>query len=363
MHHQVDSNFQSEQESVSFEFLLVRPLFIVFIIAFLILAVSPVKTFAQPKAIGVPQRISQLSFTTKASKIELSLAQRKGGGYLGVYLGDINEERAKQLKISDVRGAVVGKVEEGSPAATAGLRENDVILGFNDQQVQNRAQFYRLLIESSPGSKVTLNISRNGETRNVSVELGQRRSGALDERQLLFRDADAMLEAAEERRREAEESRKKGDEKRTQELLEEERLFRKQSEEQRAFIEKQIREGKIPQTSASFRPNPGVSANRYYLGVIAVPLSGQLAKYFNVAHGVLVSEVRAGGAAERAGIKAGDCIIAVNDDQVSSTADLNRLVDKLGKDEPLAEKAHTDFFLTIVRDRNEQKVKVRIEQR
>jgi S1-C subfamily serine protease len=365
MHHQFGGNIRPEREPASINFSRSPANFfsIVFVIAFLMPTVSPVKTFAQSRASEISQQISQYSFITEPSSSGFSHAQRKGGGYLGVYLGDINEERARQLKLSGVGGAVVGKVEEGSPAAAAGLQENDVILGFNDQQVQNRAQFYRLLIESSPGSKVTLNISRNGEARNISVELGQRRTGALDERQRLFRDADAMLEAAEDRRKEAEELRKKGDEKRAQELLEEEKIFREQSEKQRADIEKMIREGKIPQTSAGFQPSSSVNANRYYLGVIAVPLSEQLAKYFNVANGVLVSEVRAGGSAERAGIKAGDCIIAVNDDQVASTADLNRLIDRIGKDDPLAEKVSAEFYMTIVRDRSPQKVKVRIENR
>src|SRR5262245_48594455 len=46
-------------------------------------------------------------------------AQRAGMAYLGVYLGDINEDRAKQLNLAEVRGVVVGKVEAGSPAAVA----------------------------------------------------------------------------------------------------------------------------------------------------------------------------------------------------------------------------------------------------
>jgi C-terminal processing protease CtpA/Prc len=376
MHHQFGGNSQieqikqtdlTEQRLISRRFL--GALMRVILPALLLMACAPVNIFAQSRAVGVPQRISQLSLTAKKPAIELSYhqstqsTQRTGGGYLGVYLGDVNEERAKQLNLSEVRGAVVGKVEESSPAAKVGIQENDVILAFNDQPVQNRAQFYRLLIESPPGSKVNLGISRNGESRTFPVELGSRRSGILDERQRLFRDADAMLEAAEERRKEAEELRKQGKEKEALSLLEEEKEFRKQSEERRAYIEKQIREGKIQRSSTSWLPHMSINANRYYLGLITSPLGEQLAKYFNVTRGVLISEVRAGGAAERAGIKAGDCIIAVNDEQVSSTSDFNRLVDRSGKDESLVEKTSIDLLLTIVRDRNEQKVKVKIEHK
>ena len=48
---------------------------------------------------------------------------------------------------------MVGRVEESSPAASAGLQENDVILTFNAERVQNRAHFYRLLINSQPGAQ------------------------------------------------------------------------------------------------------------------------------------------------------------------------------------------------------------------
>lgn len=324
---------------------------------------------------SVPQQVSQTSSNSKtlqndrtndSSSLDVSVSVSQGsGGYLGVYLGDLNEERAKELKLSEIRGAVVGKVEESSPAARSGLLENDVILAFNDQRVQNRAHLYRLLIESSVGGKVLLGISRNGESRTIPVELGQRRTGVMDPRQRLFSEADAMLASAEERRREAQELLQKGDEKGANKLLEEEKMFRKQSEEWRAAVEKQIRDGKIPDSLDVRRPNYNVSANRYYLGLTVVEISDQLAKFFNLsAGGVLVSEVRPGGGAEKAGIKAGDCIVAVNDERVASPSDLNRLIERGGKDESgKGGKDSFDLTILVVRDRSEQKVTVKIEAR
>jgi PDZ domain len=229
--------------------------------------------------------------------------------------------------------------------------------------VQNRAQFYQFLIESRSGSRATLGISRNGEPQSIPVELGVRRAAFLDERQRLFGDADAMLERAEELRREAEELRKNGDEEGALDLLEEEKELRRQSEETRASIEDSIRSGKISRSPAGWYPNFNINPNRYYLGIIAVPLTEQLANYFKVARGVLVSEVRAGGAAERAGVRAGDCIIAVNNESVTSTSDLNRSIDRLDEGRAAGEKTGIEFYLNIVRDRNEQQIKIKIEQR
>lgn len=282
-------------------------------------------------------------------------ARSGNGGYLGVYLGDINEERARELKLPAARGVVVGKVEEESPAAKARLQENDVILAFNEQPIYNPAQFYRLLTEAEPDRAARLSIVRGGAAQTVTVVLGHRRSELLDERRRLFADADAQLTYAEELLQQSIEARRKGDEKEAQRLFEAQQLIRKESERQRAYIEEQLRDGKISLRSTR-RSGYSANASRYQLGLRVAPLTEQLAKFFNVTGGgVLIAEVRAGEAAERAGLRAGDCIIAVGGAPVGSVAELNRLVDRGPVPEP------GELSLTIVRDRNEQKIRIKFE--
>lgn len=307
---------------------------------------------AQSSASNVSQPASQTNSKTPGT--EISVVQRSGGGYLGVYLGDVNEDRAKELGLKEIRGAVVGRAEEGSPATKVGLQENDVILTFNDQPIRNRIHLHRLLIESQPGSKVRLEISRSGVVRNVEVVLGQRRSVAMNERQNLFGEANALLAIAEERRQQAEELLQKGDEKGARSLFEEEKGFREESEKRRAFVESQLREGKIQELSMLRRPGYA-GAGRYQIGVSVSSLSEQLARFFNAARGgVLITEVRAGELGERAGLKAGDCIVSMNGESVNSAADLNRLVDQ---------KSPGDLEVVIVRDRSEQAIKIRFDQK
>lgn len=308
-----------------------------------------------------PSLINDIEFNQSAVA-----AQQPGGvGYLGVFLGDLTEERARELKLLEVRGAVIGKVEEDSPAARAGLAENDVILALNDRQIQNRAQLYRMISATRPGSEVRLTISRNGVQQTVKVELGLRRTGIQDEKKRLYAEADAMLAAAEDRRREAEALRQQGDLEGARRLSEEERLLRSQSEERRAYVEEQIKQGKIKEPAGIQRPTYSISANRFYLGLTVVPINEQLAQYFNTGgSGVLVSEVRAGGTAEKAGIKAGDCIVAVNDDKIRSISDLYRLVDRQGVTEADADRndrRDSELLLTVIRDRREQKIRLTME--
>ncbi len=320
----------------------------------LLIATASIITLSQSSAASFPQVIQD----SKTPGLPIARG-KSSGGFLGVYLGDINEKRAKELNLSEARGAVVGKVEDGSPAAKAGLREDDVILAFNNQQIYNPTQLYKLLSNSTPGGNVTLSVSRHGVVQQMTVNLGQRRASQRDDQQRLFADADADLEAAEDRLRQAEEARKRGDEKEAARLLDEEKVFRKSSEERRAWAEKELREGNIQLSPNIRRLSSNTTAARYQLGVRVTTLNEQLAKFFNVNHGVLVNEVRAGGAAEIAGIKAGDCIVSVNGEKVNSLADLNRLVDRTDKDE----KDSSEVKLGIVRDREEQTVNVQFGQR
>ncbi|HEX5083433.1 MAG TPA: PDZ domain-containing protein [Blastocatellia bacterium] len=276
-------------------------------------------------------------------------------GYVGVYLGDVNVERARDLGLKEIRGAVVGRVEEGSPAANAGLQENDVILAFNAERVQNRDHFYHLLINSRPGSAVSLEISRGGAEHKLEMVLGRRRLNVSDPCQRLFNEANAHLASAAESHKLAEEARRKNDEKEARRLLDEEKMFRQLADESRAYIEGQIRDGKIPECHPSRRSGYDFNANRHKIGVSVTPLTAQLAGFFNAApSSALITEAQAGELGEKAGLKAGDCIVTVNGKTVKSTSDIDRL---------LNQESSGEFEFVIVRDRNELKIRLKLDQR
>src|ERR1041384_6969924 len=57
----------------------------------------------------------------------LSIFTDDGGSWLGVETQEVTGEKAKELKLPAERGVVIGKVLEESPAAKAGLKDNDVV--------------------------------------------------------------------------------------------------------------------------------------------------------------------------------------------------------------------------------------------
>ena len=160
--------------------------------------------------------------------------------YLGAFLGDVTEDRLAELKLTEIRGAVIGRVVEDSPAAKAGLRVADVLLSFRGELVEGREHFYRLLTASSPGRMVTLGISRDGVKQNVHVALTERRGAAIDEQARLFGEPDEIRRAGEQMALEAEEARQKGDEKAATELASQAAALIKQGEDGRAEVEQQL---------------------------------------------------------------------------------------------------------------------------
>ena len=92
-------------------------------------------------------------------------------GYLGVLVGDVDNDSAPKLKLKDVRGAVVTLIDHDAPAAQAGIHVNDVVLQLTGQPVEGAEQFSRMLREIPAGRKVSLLISRDGNTQTIAVEL------------------------------------------------------------------------------------------------------------------------------------------------------------------------------------------------
>jgi S1-C subfamily serine protease len=79
------------------------------------------------------------------------------------------------------------------------------------------------------------------------------------------------------------------------------------------------------------------------------PLSDQLAEYFGVKQGLLVSEVAAGSVAEAAGIKAGDVITSVRGQTVATSSDVVRELGQAGSGasvEIRVTRNHKDVTLT-----------------
>ena len=99
----------------------------------------------------------------------------KGGSFLGIGVQEVNADRAKELKLADVHGVEITKVEDESPAAKAGLKQGDVVLEYQGQRVEGTEQFVRLVRETPAGRQVKLAVSRGGAAQTITATVGERK--------------------------------------------------------------------------------------------------------------------------------------------------------------------------------------------
>jgi serine protease Do len=94
-------------------------------------------------------------------------------GYLGVMIQPVTPELAKEFKLPENSGALVGDVTEKSPAAEAGLKEGDVIIEFNGKKVTDSRHLRLMVAQTAPGTKVPVKILRDGKAETLTVNLGE----------------------------------------------------------------------------------------------------------------------------------------------------------------------------------------------
>jgi S1-C subfamily serine protease len=193
-------------------------------------------------------------------------------------------------------GVVIQDVREESPASRAGVQEGDVVTEFDGERTRSAAQLTRVVRETAPGRTVKMTVLRNGTPTTVDVAPELRRA---DDIRLpnLARDLERRLQV-------------------------------------------------LPRDFNFDFAEPGFSwYSPRRLGVTISPLSDQLASYFGVTGGALVSEVAAGSAGEKAGFKAGDVITMVRGQAVASSADVLRELREVA--------SGTAVEIRVMRDRKE----------
>lgn len=94
-------------------------------------------------------------------------------GHLGVAIQPVTPELASQFGLSEARGVVVNAVTPNSPAARAGLRQGDVIVGFNGEPVTDGNTLRNRVASTPPGTQVNLTIIRDRREQQAQLTLGE----------------------------------------------------------------------------------------------------------------------------------------------------------------------------------------------
>lgn len=95
-------------------------------------------------------------------------------GQLGVHIQDITQEIAKAMGISVEQGALVAKVEKGSSAEKAGVKEGDIIVKLNGRDIHSAVELRNSVGMMGIGTSVTLEIIRSGKHQTLEASIGKR---------------------------------------------------------------------------------------------------------------------------------------------------------------------------------------------
>ncbi|RME61750.1 MAG: DegQ family serine endoprotease [Candidatus Dadabacteria bacterium] len=94
-------------------------------------------------------------------------------GWLGVGIQNLTQELADSFNYPSTRGALVGHIEPNGPADKAGLKQGDIIVRFNGKKIKNINQLRNIVAATKPGTKVIVEVFRNGKYKKLRVKIGE----------------------------------------------------------------------------------------------------------------------------------------------------------------------------------------------
>lgn len=119
-----------------------------------------------------------IGFAVPSNMAKALLGQLEQGvvrrGWLGVAVQDLTPELGDALGVEANEGAVIADVSRDTPAARAGLRADDIVVAVNGQPIDSSRELTRTIGLLMPGAEAKLTVLRDGERKELSVELGER---------------------------------------------------------------------------------------------------------------------------------------------------------------------------------------------
>ena len=114
-----------------------------------------------------------VAMNIKDQLVEHGRVQR---GRLGIAIQGVDKDLAQSFGLPDARGALVASVEPGSAAEKAGLQAGDVVLSVDGRRINDSAELPRVIGEKRPGTRVKLEVWREGRSRDVTATLDELRN-------------------------------------------------------------------------------------------------------------------------------------------------------------------------------------------
>lgn len=193
-------------------------------------------------------------------------------GWLGVKIQTVTDEIAESMGLAKPSGALVANVTGGGPAEVAGIQAGDIILKFDNRDIVDMQHLPRIVAETEIGKTVPVEFWRKGKRMTIDAKVG--------------------------------------------ELEESEQI------------------ANAPEKEKGKQPSPAQEQKIESLGVSLAPLSPDLRDQYDIGaevKGVVITAVQDQGNAAGKGLKPGDVIVEVGQEQVSSAAQVASMIEKARK--------------------------------
>jgi membrane-associated protease RseP (regulator of RpoE activity) len=236
--------------------------------------------------------VLMMSFALVVSVSVAQAGEDQEKGYLGVMLQDLTPSMAKALQMGDKSGVMVNEVVDDSPASKAGLEDGDVILEFNGETISDNDDLVKAVRGTSPGENIEIVVLRNGKNKTLDVEIGKREAKNVF---FLSEDGDSYAPHV--------------------------KHFEKDGNKV-IVMSGDDEDFTWTMGDKAF----GLDLDRGYMGVHLDNLNEQMGEYFGVegGKGALVTEVVEDSPAAAAGLKAGDVIVKMGENDIKSSEALHK---------------------------------------
>jgi serine protease Do len=189
-------------------------------------------------------------------------------GWLGVKIQQVTPDIAESMGLNEPSGALVASVEDGGPAAAASIRGGDIILKFDGQDVKEMRTLPRIVAETEIGRQVPITVWRDGHELTLNAKVG--------------------------------------------ELPDDQKVA----------------------SAAPDKPAPVAPTELADLGLKLAPITPEARDHYQLSQdqkGVVITDVASGSPASDRGLKPGDVIMEVQQQEVNSPADVVDRVDRVRK--------------------------------
>ncbi len=96
-------------------------------------------------------------------------------GWMGIAIQEVTPALAKSFKLpANKRGVLISDVNEQGPSAKAGLQRGDVIVGFDDEPIENVSQLRNVVARTKVGHDSKVKVVREGKEKMVVIRIGER---------------------------------------------------------------------------------------------------------------------------------------------------------------------------------------------